>query len=83
VMDGVEALKVLRRLEAPSGKHLTVVAMTAYALMGDREKYLNLGFDGYLSKPFTTRERVDELRRVVPVCQQGSASSITAPSGSS
>jgi CheY-like chemotaxis protein len=70
VMDGVEALKVLRELEALGGKQLTVVAMTAYALMGDREKYLNMGFDGYLSKPFTTRELLNELVRVVPACRQ-------------
>ena len=74
VMDGVEALKVLRDLEPPGRKHLTVVAMTAYALMGDREKYLNMGFDGYLSKPFTTRQLVNELVRIVPACSQSPAS---------
>ncbi|MEN8687361.1 MAG: hypothetical protein AB1Z51_01210 [Desulfuromonadales bacterium] len=44
--------------------------MTAYTLMGDREKYLKMGIDGYLSKPFTIRKLVGELLKVVPVCRQ-------------
>jgi CheY-like chemotaxis protein len=39
--------------------------MTAYALMGDKEKYLNMGFDGYISKPFMTKDLVVELMQVV------------------
>ena len=66
VINGIDALKTLRELEQLSGKHLAVIALTAYALMGDREKYLKIGFDGYLKKPFTTRELVNELVRVVP-----------------
>jgi CheY-like chemotaxis protein len=66
VMDGVDALSALRDLEQISGKHLTVIALTAYALIGDKEKYLKMGFDGYLSKPFTTKALVDELVRVMP-----------------
>ena len=66
VINGIDALKTLRELEQLSGKQLTVIALTAYALMGDREKYLKMGFDGYLKKPFTTRELVNELVRVVP-----------------
>jgi PAS domain S-box-containing protein len=66
VINGIDTLKTLRELEPLSGKHLTVIALTAYALMGDREKYLKMGFDGFLKKPFTTRELVNELIRVVP-----------------
>jgi CheY-like chemotaxis protein len=66
VMNGIDALKVIRDFEQMSGQHLPVVALTAYALIGDREKYLAIGFDGYLSKPFTTRELVNELQRVLP-----------------
>ena len=66
VMDGIDALKVLRELERLSGKHLPVIALTAYALMGDKENYLKMGFDGYLRKPFKTKELVDELQRLVP-----------------
>ncbi len=66
VMNGVDALKVLRDMEQLKAKSLPVIALTAYALIGDKKKYLTMGFDGYLSKPFTTRELVDELVRIVP-----------------
>ncbi len=66
VINGIDALKTLRGLERLSGRHLTVIAQTAHAFIGDREKYLKMGFDGYLRKPYTTSELVDELQRVVP-----------------
>jgi len=66
VINGIDALKTLREREQLSSNHLTVIALTAYALVGDREKYLKMGFDGYLRKPFTTKELVKELSRVVP-----------------
>ena len=66
VMDGIHALRALRKQEQIKGEHLTVVALTAFALIGDREKYLNMGFDGYLSKPLTIQGLVKELMRVVP-----------------
>ncbi len=65
VMNGIDALNLLRDLKQLRGKHLTVIALTAYALIGDKEKYLKMGFDGYLSKPFTSRALVNELVRVV------------------
>jgi len=66
VMDGVDALSILRELEQVGGRPLIVIALTAFALIGDLEKYLEMGFDGYLSKPFTTRALVDEMVRVLP-----------------
>ena len=51
VMGGDEALHRLRRREESGARHLPVIALTAYALKGDKEKYLQMGFDGYLSKP--------------------------------
>jgi CheY-like chemotaxis protein len=66
VMNGTELLRVIREMEQLSEKHLTVIALTAYALIGDKEKYLNMGFDGYLSKPFKTNELIDEMVLVVP-----------------
>lgn len=64
VMNGDEALCIIREQESGSGRHLPVVALTAYALKGDREKYLAMGFDGYLAKPVITRELAAELVRV-------------------
>ncbi len=66
VMNGDDVLSVIRELEQPSGKHQTVVALTAYALIGDKERYLKMGFDSYLSKPLTTKALIEELVRIVP-----------------
>lgn len=65
LMTGVDALHAIRHLEQASGNSLTVIAMTAYALIGDKEKYLKMGFDDYLSKPFKTKELVDVLKRFI------------------
>ncbi|PLX77617.1 MAG: hypothetical protein C0614_09425 [Desulfuromonas sp.] len=65
VMGGVETLKKLHSFVKPGRKPVKVVAMTAYALLGDKQKYLEMGFDGYISKPFKTNELVDLIKRVV------------------
>ena len=67
VMNGDEALAVLREREGPSGRHLPVIALTAYALKGDREKFLALGFDGYVSKPLEVKKLLVEMKRVLEV----------------
>ena len=66
VMSGTDVLSVIREQEKMTGKHLTMIAFTANAFVGDKEKYLKMGFDGYLSKPFRTNELIDEVRRVIP-----------------
>lgn len=48
-MDGWQALRKLR--DTPGGANLRIVAFTAHAMLGDRERALTAGFDGYLSKP--------------------------------
>lgn len=67
VMNGDEALSILREREGDGNRHLPVIALTAFALNGDREKYLGLGFDGYLPKPMTARELLDEMKRVLGI----------------
>jgi two-component system, sensor histidine kinase and response regulator len=51
VMGGIDATIAIRKRERTSGGHARIVAMTAHALNGDRERCLNAGMDGYLSKP--------------------------------
>lgn len=60
-MDGFEATNAIRRLEGYSGGHIPIVAMTAHAMSGDRDRCLESGMDEYLSKPIRARQIADKL----------------------
>jgi CheY-like chemotaxis protein len=59
-MDGFEAVRILREKEKSTGKHQPVIAMTALAMAGDRERCMAAGMDGYITKPIRTQE-LDEI----------------------
>ena len=64
VMGGLEAIAALRERERVAGGHVPVIALTAYALSGDRERCLKAGADGYVSKPVRLEELVREIERL-------------------
>jgi CheY-like chemotaxis protein len=62
-MDGFEATAAIRKGEMKSGKHIPIVAMTAHAMAGDRERCLEGGMDDYITKPIRLELLLDALRR--------------------
>jgi two-component system cell cycle response regulator DivK len=59
-MDGTDALHRLK--DEPRTARISVVALTSFAMKGDRERFLAEGFDGYLEKPISVKEFPDQVR---------------------
>jgi PAS domain S-box-containing protein len=76
-MDGFEATTHIRARERDTGRHLPIIAMTAHAMKGDRERCLEAGMDSYVSKPI----QADELFRALAALTPAAASAKTGPSG--
>jgi signal transduction histidine kinase/CheY-like chemotaxis protein/HPt (histidine-containing phosphotransfer) domain-containing protein len=64
-MDGVTATGEIRRSEKTTGKHIPIVAMTAHAMKGDKEKCLEAGMDDYVSKPIRRKDLAEVVARIV------------------
>jgi CheY-like chemotaxis protein len=63
-MDGLEATRAIRDEEQAGGGHIPIIAMTANAIKGDRERCLEAGMDGYLSKPIHIKELLETLESI-------------------
>jgi HPt (histidine-containing phosphotransfer) domain-containing protein len=66
-MSGLEATEAIRNVERGSTIHVPIVAMTAHAMKGDRERFLAAGMDEYLAKPL----RIDEVFAAIEVATRG------------
>jgi CheY-like chemotaxis protein len=60
-MDGLTAVNILK--SDPQTSRLKIIALTSFAMQGDREKFLAAGFDGYLAKPISTRQLPDLMKQ--------------------
>jgi PAS domain S-box-containing protein len=76
-MDGVEATRHIRNSDSEM-RHVPVIALTANAMKGDRERYLDAGMNGYLAKPVQPDELLSEIRQ--HLATKGAASEISAQS---
>ena len=65
-MDGFEATIAIRAAEQGTGRHVPIIAMTAHAMKGDRERCLEAGMDGYVAKPIQARELLQAIASYVP-----------------
>ena len=65
VMDGIEATAAIREKERATGAHIPIVAMTAHAMAGDRQRFLESGMDGYVSKPVHSQELFEVIETVL------------------
>ena len=65
-MDGFEATGAIRKKEQGTGSHLPIIAMTAHAMRGDRERCLTAGMDAYVTKPVNVKKLFAAIESVCP-----------------
>ena len=64
-MDGFEATEKIRKMEASTGQHIPIIAMTAHAMKGDRERCLEAGMDDYVPKPISSETLLNAINALV------------------
>jgi PAS domain S-box-containing protein len=75
-MDGVETTKRIRQAEAATGNHIPILALTAHALEGDRERFLAAGMDEYMTKPVQMEELFEKIELFSPRERQAEIATI-------
>ncbi len=65
IMNGIIAAEKIRELEAGSDNHIPIIAITANAMIGDREKCLSAGIDEYISKPFQPSALIEKIKDIL------------------
>jgi CheY-like chemotaxis protein/HPt (histidine-containing phosphotransfer) domain-containing protein len=78
-MDGLEATAFIRAREQMTGHHLPIVAMTAHAMSGDRDRCLAAGMDDYLTKPVLLADLSRVLDKLVPTTTRSHCAAVTEP----
>jgi CheY-like chemotaxis protein len=66
-MDGFQATEAIRTRERQSGAHVPIIAITGYAMKGDRQRCLDAGMDGYICKPIRSRELFEVVEQFTAV----------------
>ena len=69
-MDGFETTAAIRAAERGTGRHLPIIAMTAHAMLGDRERCIAAGMDSYISKPLEVRALIELLEKFADTTQE-------------
>jgi len=77
-MNICDRYSVTAKLKNP--RPVPIIALTAHALKGDGQRYINMGMNGYIAKPYTEEKLYQALKQVLKSTQQGAPASITAPS---
>lgn len=70
VMNGYEATKIIREMEADKDHHTPIVALTAFAMTSDKEQCINAGMDDYISKPFKRQQFMDTVNKAIESVNQ-------------
>jgi CheY-like chemotaxis protein len=65
VMNGLVASEKIRSLESTTNSHVPIIAITANAMIGDKEKCLSAGIDDYISKPFQPAALIDKIKKII------------------
>jgi CheY-like chemotaxis protein len=65
IMSGLIAAEKIRALEASTNNHIPIIAITANAMLGDKEKCISAGIDDYISKPFQPSALIDKIKKII------------------